>query len=128
MKKIFQVALLSLLICACTSNPVLNFKDGYVPNNRDGNPQSVETVQDAIFAAATDRGWSPRLLEPGLIEATIFLRTHSATVEIPFNEESYSINYKDSTDLDYTGSSIHRNYNNWVLNLSNSIQRELGTR
>ncbi|WP_372880609.1 hypothetical protein [Psychromonas sp.] len=126
MKVIFLVAILSVFMLGCASKPVLNVEGIYVPSNMDGTNQSRGTVQKAILTAAAKRGWSPRLVQPGLIEASISVRTHSATVEIPFSEGAYSINYKKSENLDYNGSSIHRNYNNWVIKLSRSIQSELG--
>ena len=54
------------------------------------------------------------------------MRSHRATVNIYYNEKNYSILYKDSYNLDYRNGSIHRNYNNWIVKLSRTIQNELG--
>ena len=50
---------------------------------------------------------------------------HYAEVKIPFSLTNYSILYSDSRVLDYNEKKqrIHRNYNNWVINLNASIQR-----
>ena len=54
-------------------------------------------------------------------------RDHMAVVEIPYTENSFSIKYKDSQNLNYDAStgSIHNNYNGWVRNLENAIQVQL---
>ncbi len=66
-----------------------------------------------------------RTVRPGLIEATLVLRTHSATVEIPYSPKSYSIEYKTSTNLQADGNVIHQNYNGWVENLDRGIRVQL---
>ena len=63
--------------------------------------------------------------EPGLIEASINVRTHKATVSIPYSAKGYSIEYKDSVNLGHKGNNIHRNYNKWVTLLDRDIQQEL---
>ena len=64
---------------------------------------------------------------PNALIGTINLRTHSATVDIPFNAKQYSILYKDSSNLNYDGTSIHKNYNGWIQNLQKAIDIQLGT-
>ena len=121
-----MVVLLSVFIISCTSKPVLNLDQILVPGTVNGAKQSLKSVQEAIFSGAKRRGWSPRLVQQGIVEASISVRSHSATVEIMFNDDSYSIKYKNSTNLNYNNTTIHRNYNNWVLKLSRTIQQELG--
>jgi hypothetical protein len=53
------------------------------------------------------------------------LRTHVAVVDIDYDQRAYNIRYKDSTNLDYTGTTIHRNYNGWVENLDKAIKAQL---
>ncbi|WP_305814745.1 hypothetical protein [Photobacterium leiognathi] len=126
MKKLFLTTLASLLIVGCTSKPVMNLNNVYVPTVVTGQQHTAEDVQKEILTAAEQRGWSARVIKPGLILANISVRTHSATIEIPYSSTSYSIDYKDSQNLDYDGTDIHRNYNNWVVRLSRSIQQQLG--
>ena len=125
MNKILIVVLM-LLIAGCTSKPVLNLYEVTVPGSTNGKTSSIETVQSAIILAAKRKGWSPRVIKPGLIEASINVRSHSAKVAINYTEASYNIEYLDSHNLKYNGKKIHRNYNNWVVNLSRTIQQELG--
>ncbi len=125
MKNILLTTIFSLFLLGCTSKSVLQLDNVYVPTSVTGVEQTRATVEKAILTAAVDRGWSPKVVQPGLIEASIFVRNHEATVDIPYNANKYSIHYKSSQNLNYNGSSIHRNYNNWVLKLSRQIQKEL---
>ena len=59
--------------------------------------------------------------EDGHIQGNLLLRTHKAVVDINYDHSKYSITYKDSENLKYDGTDIHRNYNNWVINLTNKI-------
>ena len=50
-----------------------------------------------------------------------------AVVDIEYDAKTYWIEYKDSTNLDYTGSSIHKNYIGWIENLDKAIRAQLTT-
>lgn len=86
---------------------------------------SLAEIKKRIIAAGAKRGWRAKEVAPGHLEAMIHVRTHTAKVDIRFDTKSYSIFYKDSTNLKYKNGKIHRAYNNWVTNLSNDIQLEL---
>lgn len=58
---------------------------------------------------------------------TLNLRSHMAQVDIRYTTTSYSITYRDSKDLNYDGSNIHRNYNNWIRNLDQAIKQQLAS-
>lgn len=60
-----------------------------------------------------------------ILQATINLRKHSATVDIQWDQSSYLITYKDSQNLKFKDAKIHGNYNVWVRNLNLDIQRSL---
>lgn len=132
MKKICTIittCIIAISICGCIK-PIMNLENYEVPSLDDGSPQSIETIKNAILTACRNKGWSPRIMGDGLIKANIRIRTrHQASIEIPFSSSHYSIIYKESHGLGYKKSSkIHRNYNNWVANLSVAIQRELGVK
>lgn len=126
MKKIVLLLVAALLLAGCTSKPVLNIENENVPTDVRGGQYTVQQVEAAILSATRKRGWSPRIIKPGLIEASISVRSHRATIEIPYSSSQYSIHYKDSQNLNYDDGSIHRNYNNWVVKLGRTIQDELG--
>ena len=48
-------------------------------------------------------------------------------VDIKYDHKSYSIDYKDSTNLNHDAAKgqIHRNYNGWIQNLDKAIQAQL---
>ena len=70
-------------------------------------------------------GWICRANQEGKVLGTLDIRKHQLRVEISFNEKEYSIDYKDSINLDYDGKKIHRQYINWVTNLMRNIDAEL---
>jgi hypothetical protein len=90
-------------------------------------PEGLNDTQivKAMQSAGGVRGWIVKKIEPGQLEATIYVRSHMAQVTIEYTPSSYAIRYKDSTNLDYKNGKIHRSYNKWVQNLNMDIQRAL---
>jgi hypothetical protein len=62
---------------------------------------------------------------PGNVAGTLVVRDHKAVVDVNYDLKSYSIKYKDSTNLSYNGTSIHSNYNGWIQNLDKAIRTQL---
>lgn len=116
-----------VLMGACAVNrtaPIRNVADSPV-TGVSGQTMTLTDVERAIRRAGAGLGWSMRAVKPGLIEGTLVLRTHSATVDIPYSPKSYSIQYKTSTNLQADGGLIHQNYNGWIENLDKSIRLQL---
>jgi len=88
------------------------------------NP-SLDEIRQAIIRAGTQLGWQMKAERPGHIVGSLSLRTHVAVVDIDYDRKSYSIKYKDSTNLEYNGSTIHRNYNGWIQRLDQGIKSQL---
>ena len=129
MSKYFLISFFALFLYGCASAPsVYNMSQEYIPTLENGGSPSLGQVEKAILSASYKCGWIPRRVKPGLIEARITVRSHRASVEIPYSTGSYSILYKDSHNLDYKNGRIHGNYNKWVRRLSGYIQRELAAR
>lgn len=99
---------------------ILTIEDAPIEGNL-----SLSQIKEKIITAGKKRGWRTKEIAPGHLEAIIHVRTHMAKVDIKFDQKSYSISYKDSTNLDHKPGKIHRAYNNWVTNLNNDIQLEL---
>ncbi len=107
-------------VAGCSSAQVLNINDapiGINARNRD--------VGQVIEAALAERGWQVEERRPGQILAVIALREHRAGITITYDQDSYSIRYRNSDNLNARGDNIHRNYNRWVANLNTDIQRAL---
>ncbi|NIS91407.1 MAG: hypothetical protein GTN98_15290 [Woeseiaceae bacterium] len=98
-----------------------------VPSRPGGGDFSLQEVQMLISKGCSERRWTPILEREGLITCSIIVRgRHFAKVKIPFTTSAYSILYLESDNLDYdpTRQTIHRNYNKWVINLSQMIVRQ----
>ncbi len=129
-KHVLLLIMLSLVLVACKSTPILNIDND--PFNAKSNI-TMDEVTAGIKRAGNGLGWRMAEKKPGLIEGTLFLRTHMAKVDITYNTKTYSIHYKDSTNLDHQKSSasydgqevIHSNYNGWIQNLSNAIRQQV---
>ncbi|ALM51368.1 DUF4148 domain-containing protein [Halomonas huangheensis] len=108
-------------LSACTTTqPIQNVEAQAITS-----PVSREQVRQAIVDAAENRGWVIIGDQQNEITAAIDVRTHQATVRIPYSSSDYSIIYKNSINLDHRGDRIHRNYNHWVDNLDQDIRRNL---
>lgn len=130
MKNIFKVSAIAILLitifAGCRAAAVYNVNQ---------NPVTVKksTTDDQLFKAikiaGLNLGWQVTKVKPGLAQAQIFLRDHMALVEIPYNKENFSINYKDSKNLNYDPEkgTIHKNYNGWVQNLRNAINLQMSS-
>ena len=129
--KIFNLLMLSLvllLFTSCRTAQVYNVTDTPI-NTGSGNEPTLEQVEKAILSAATASkpAWAMRVVKPGLITATLNVRSHMAVVDITYNTKSYSINYKESNNLKYDGekNTIHSNYNGWIQNLDSAIKGKM---
>jgi hypothetical protein len=99
---------------------------------------SLATISASIRLAANNRGWIITEEAPGIMLASLHVRTHTAMVTIGFDESNYWIEYRDSVNLDYNpndrrktktrramkGPRIHRNYNTWVAELATNIETQ----
>lgn len=120
---ITALALFTLAIGGCRTAPVKDIPK--TPINASG--ASMENVSRAIISAGTGLGWIMKQRYPGMIEGTLTARRHMAKVSINYSTTSYSIRYKDSSELKYsaTDKTIHSNYNGWIDNLNNAIRSHL---
>lgn len=74
-----------------------------------------------IKRAGAGLGWAMEDVDPRTIRGTLNVRSHQAVVDIPYDQQRFSLRYAGSTNLNYTGSTIHGNYNNWVQRLERQI-------
>lgn len=117
----FKVVILlvaGLALGACRSAPIYNVSTATMATPQGA---ALEQVADAIKRAGITKGWQMIEKGPGEIEGRLNLRTHVAVVTITFDTQQFSIAYKDSANLKYDGSTIHKNYNSWVQNLEKAI-------
>jgi hypothetical protein len=113
-----------LLVAACTTRPIVNITDAPIVTT-GGKQLTEDEVRKAIITAGSGLGWVIAPVSPGLATGTLNLRTHLAVVDIRYTTKSFSIIYKDSTNLHYRNGQIHRYYNGWIENLDRDIRSEL---
>ena len=84
-----------------------------------------EQVVKDIKRALIGRGWSITAEQPGKIDYTLHLRTHTARIQVTYNESQVRLAYVSSEELDYKEKKgvrhIHPNYLGWVGFLVNDI-------
>jgi hypothetical protein len=119
------VVLVAVALAACAPAKVRNVTDQPVRTNK--SPVTMQDVGAAIKRAGAGLGWAMLDAGPGKIDGTLRLRTHVAEVVVSYDTAKFSIDYKNSVNLDYDAQkgTIHKNYNGWIQNLDNAIQREL---
>lgn len=117
------IACATLIIAATVANARTEIVD--IENAPIPAALSSAQVENAIVTGMTTRGWVPKVIAPGHVEARLLIRSHMVAVDIEFRETTYSITYKDSDNLKYKNGKIHRNYNRWVANLNLDLQRSL---
>jgi len=123
-RRILFVLGVALLLAGCTTRPILNVTDQPVVTTA-GKPVSPDQVRNAIVKAGNSLGWVMTPVSPGLVNGRLALRDHLAVVDIRYTATTYSITYKDSTNLNYRDGQIHKNYNGWIENLDRDIRNEL---
>ena len=114
----------TILISGCRTAPVHNVSDEPFPTWQEKDITQKD-ISKAIINAGQSLGWVMKEKEDGHIQGSLLLRTHKAVVDINYDHSKYSITYKDSENLNYDGTDIHRNYNNWVINLTNKINTNI---
>jgi hypothetical protein len=116
------IALGVLGACARTA-PIYNVSEMPVVANKPS--PSMEDVRTAIMRAGTTLGWEMAPAQPGLVVGTLKLREHTAIVDVNYTPKTYSITYKNSSNLMFDGQNIHKNYNGWIQNLDKAIRTQL---
>jgi hypothetical protein len=84
-------------------------------------------VREAIVIAMIEEGWQSTESTPGVFEATRSSLTQEASIYIAYGYEGFSIEYADSTNMEYNADSdtISGVYKKWVYALYSSIQYQL---
>ena len=113
-----------IFVAGCKTNePVTNYQS--TPVATKSGKQDLAKVKKAIVVAGTKAGWQMQPIADGHILAAIFSRGHTAKIDIKYSVDTYSITYRESSNLQYDGTNIHRDYNAWVNELNQNIRDEL---
>jgi hypothetical protein len=117
--RLVLVAALTALLASCRTAPLYNVEQSSFNTTEQ---HSLAEITDAVQQAGARLGWQMNVERPGLIIGTLNLRSHQAMVEIPYDTSGFAIQYQNSTNLNYDGTTIHKNYNSWVQNLEREIR------
>jgi hypothetical protein len=110
-----------LMLAACSNvRPVTNIYNQPIPSNL-----STQQVQKAFQTAGAARHWTITTPKAGTMRGDLQWRGYFASVNIPYDHNSYSIIYRDSANLKASQGYIARNYNKWVTLLNRDIQNQL---
>jgi hypothetical protein len=104
--------------------PIYNIYDEHIQSSFDLTQAQIE---QAIIKASVVLGWKLNKIKDGLMIGTMSSRLGIATVDIRYSASAYSITYQDSANMEYDGKNIHKNYNDWVKNFYNTIQKNLSS-
>jgi predicted small lipoprotein YifL len=118
--KVLVICVFALAGCGRNA-PLYNVQDS--PLNAP-ETATMAQIEKAIVTAGTDLGWEIKPESVGKATGTLKLRTHVAIVDIAYNTKTFSIQYKDSVNLNYRNGWIHPNYSGWVQNLEKAIREE----
>lgn len=118
-------ACFALLAVGCRIAPIYDVNGDAIMSSKAD--LTMSDVSKAIHRAGAGLGWQIEDAGPGHIIGTLHLRDHVAVVDITYDIKSYSIKYKDSSNLQYNADKreIHKNYNGWIQNLENGIRTQL---
>ncbi len=116
--------IVTALLVSCRTTGVLNITNQPIPVY-ESTRLTVGQVRQAILDAGKERGWIMSDVNSNQIKAVLDKRNTQAVVLINYNSQNYSINYSNSINLEYNGTSINRHYNDWVTYLSRSIDFNL---
>jgi hypothetical protein len=121
--RLAAAALVFVVGCA-TTQPIHNVQNAplVLPS---GKSLTMSDVSKAITQAGTSLGWQMEAAGPGRLAGRLALRSHIAVIDVEHNTKSYSIKYRDSTNLDARDGMIHKAYNVWIENLDKAIRNQM---
>lgn len=111
--------------------PLLNIENQALAR-ADGKPLTLAQVKQAIVVGSTrQRFWSVSPVKEGVMVGTLNIKNkHYATVDIVYTTSSFSIKYRESTNLLYQKDEngidqIHHNYNRSLQSLRQNIAQAI---
>lgn len=113
-----------MFLIGCRTSPLVEVTNESITTG-SGKAVALSAVTHDITQAGVGLGWQMKKVKPGYILATLLLRKHMVKVNIHYSTTEYSITYNDSNEMNYDGTNIHTNYNNWVQNLNNAIKTQV---
>lgn len=124
MKKMLVAVFAAALLAACSNMPIYEVDKHPMPPGAQS--LSLGQIETAVVSAAQRRGWTTEPVAPGLVRATYKQADHSATVDVSFDQASYSIKYVSSVNMrEKEDGTIHGRVVNWVRVLEKDIRKNV---
>lgn len=123
-KKLSLATLLVMALAGCAKTVLLKDYNDNSFAQLTNKLHTVEQTEKYIKRACAQLGWNCVSTDANTIRGELLIRTHTLVVDIEYDNEQFSIKYVDSTNLKHDGKYIHRQYDNWVLNLIRHINKE----
>ncbi len=105
------VALATVLALGCQNDRVYDVEFAILPSDPSW---SLDDMTSAIQRSGARRGWDMRIVAPGKIEGRLRRPNRKALVDITYKSDEFSIQYRDSENLEFKDGRIHPAYNRWV--------------
>jgi hypothetical protein len=123
-QSVAAIAVVLLLMGFGAGTPIRNVIDAPIPPHPAA---TMENLEKAVVRAGLTLGWRMTPKGPGKVEGVLDIRKHQAIIDVTFDTKTYSITYRDSTNLDYKpeNKTIHSNYNGWIQNLDKAIRAQV---
>lgn len=116
------VAIVLLAVAACTA-PLYKVNDkpyGWGP----AKGVTLAQVQSTVEETAKNQGWTLSDVKTGSFtaERQWDANKHNIVVDVNYDLKNFSIAYKSSKQMSYSGNSIHHTYNDMVQALEDRIR------
>lgn len=121
LKKTFQIVLVAGAIGGCSSHtPIYNVQEH--PFSMDAKRLTNKEIGSTIINTASKRGWTCSQHSESKLVCLLQRRKHAATIEIDYNQSSFSIKNIKTANLNEKDGQIHPKYNKWVKLLKTEIE------
>ncbi|CAO4835841.1 MAG: hypothetical protein CNLJKLNK_00524 [Holosporales bacterium] len=84
-----------------------------------------EKIEQSIIKAGSHRRWVCSARGKGIVRCEQNARSHSATVDVFYTNDNFSIKHVKTEGLKEKNGKVHKKYNKWIEKLKESIITEL---
>lgn len=119
-KNILFASFMFLFFTGCAMKAPIETIDTNI--EKISNNLSFRQIERSIYKAATELGWRLYKNEDGYIVGHYYTPRYTASIDIKYTQDSYSISYNQSENLKHDGEQILSLYNTWIKELDKKIQ------
>lgn len=122
---------LLLLLATCVVLALAGCRKTVPVQNVSSHVTLMQTAPETDIAEAIIRGggltgWEIYPTGQGQMIGKLSVRNkHFIEVDITYDQKTYAIKYRTSTNMNFKDGKIHPNYNKWVATLDQNIRQEI---